>query len=295
MSVSILSVWYRAAPALFVVLWSTGFLGAKLGLPYAEPYTFLGIRMAIAAVLLLVFALLTRAPWPTSWAAAGHIAVAGLLIHGAYLGGVFSAIHAGLSAGVAALIVGIQPLLTAVAAGWLLHERLSARQWLGLVLGLVGVALVVSNKWYTGTITVIGLGFAVFALFGITFGTLYQKRYCAHMDLRSGGVIQYVATGMAMLGLAWVFESRVVIWSGELIFAMAWLVLVLSVGAVGLLYTLIRRGAAARVASLFYLVPPVTALFTYALFDEALSMLAILGMLIAMFGVALVNVPRRRK
>jgi drug/metabolite transporter (DMT)-like permease len=282
-------IWLTATPALFVVLWSTGFLGAKLGLPYAEPFTFLGIRMVIATGLLGVFALATRAPWPRSWRKAGHIAVAGLLVHALYLGGVFTAIQAGLAAGVTALIVGVQPLLTAVIAGRFLEEQVTARQWLGLVLGLLGIVLVVSSKLTEGTTTLFGIGCALLALLAITLGTLYQKRFCAHMDLRSGGAIQYAVTTIAMLAMAFTFESMQVTWTGEFIFALSWLVLVLSVGAVGLLYTLIRQGAAARVASLFYLTPPLTAVLGYLLFGEALGIIALAGMVLALIGVVLVN------
>lgn len=287
--------WLAVVPVLFVLLWSTGFIGAKLGLPYAEPFTFLGIRMAIATLLLLLFAWLTRAPWPGHWREAVHIAVAGLLVHAVYLGGVFSAIHSGLSAGIAALIVGTQPLLTAALTGWLVGETVTGRQWLGLVLGLTGIILVVSGKLTTGSISILGMGSVLLALLGITLGTLYQKRFCASMDLRSGGVIQYAATGMVLLILAFAFETRQVIWSGEFVFALTWLVLVLSVGAVGLLYTLIRYGAVARVASLFYLTPPLTAVLAYWLFGETLGVVALIGMAVTVMGVALVNVPARRR
>jgi len=291
------SPWVRAVPGLFVLLWSTGFLGAKLGLPYAEPFTFLGLRMLIATALLLTFALITRAPWPSDWRTAGHIGVAGLLVHAIYLGGVFSAIDRGLPAGVAALIVGIQPLLTAALAGLWLRERLQPIQWLGLVVGFAGVFLVVYQKLDPGDSSGTGVVLCIAALIGITLGTLYQKRFCAGMDLRTGGVIQYAATAAAMGMGALAFENRVVVWSGEFLFALGWLILVLSVGAVGLLYTLIRLGEASRVASLFYLTPPVVAIFSFLLFDERLGSLAMLGMAVVAFGVALVNlrVPRRRR
>ncbi len=286
--------WLAAIPTLFVLLWSTGFLGARLGLPYAEPFTFLGIRMVIATALLLALALATRAPWPSSAAQAGHMAVAGLLVHGAYLGGVFNAINTGLPAGVAALLVGIQPLLTAALAGWLLKEQVSTRQWLGLALGLVGVALVVGGRLTGGTVTVLGMASILLALLGITLGTLYQKHYCAYMDLRSGGVVQYAATAVVMVLGAWLFETMDVEWTGEFVFALAWLVLVLSVGAVGLLYTLIRRGEASRVASLFYLTPPTVAVLAWLMFGETLSGTALVGMGVVVVAVAMVNAPGRR-
>lgn len=289
------SPWVRAVPALFVLLWSTGFLGAKLGLPYAEPLTFLGIRMLIASALLLAFALLTQAPWPRNWRSAGHIAVAGLLVHALYLGGVFSAIQLGLPAGVAALIVGTQPLLTGALATVWLKERLRLQQWLGLLLGFAGVFMVVYDKMGGGATSAAGIVLCLAALLGITLGTLYQKRFCSGMDLRTGGVIQYAATAAAMAVGAFALEERTVIWSGQFVFALTWLVLVLSVGAVGLLYTLIRLGEASRVASLFYLTPPVVAIFSFLLFDERLGPLAMVGMAVVTTGVALVNfTPARR-
>ncbi len=280
--------WAPIAPALFVVLWSTGFIGAKYGLPYAEPLTFLLWRFILVTALLALLAWLARAPWPSSARSAGHVAVAGLLLHGGYLGGVFVAIHQGVSAGTMALIAGLQPALTAAAAGPLLGERVRPRQWIGLALGLAGVALVVSNRLGAGTATPGGYVLALVALFAITAGTLYQKRFCAHMDLRSGGVIQFAAAAIAIAMLAPLFESMRIQWTGEFIFALAWLVLVLSLGAISLLYVLIRHGEAARVASLFYLVPPVTALMAYAIFGERLGPTALAGMAMTVVGVALV-------
>jgi drug/metabolite transporter (DMT)-like permease len=282
-------------PALFVLLWSTGFLGAKLGLPYAEPFTFLGIRMAIATALLLLFALAISAPWPERWTSVAHIAIAGLLVHAFYLGGVFLAIHWGLPAGLSSLIVGLQPLLTAALAMIWLKERLRPRQWLGLLLGFAGVTLVLAGR-------VGGLGPGhewsamvpvLTALVAITLGTLYQKRYCAGMDLRTGGVIQYAACKVLFALAALLFEERTIDWSPAFVFALIWLVVVLSVGAVGLLYTLIRRGEASRVVSLFYLTPPSTAILAWILFDERLGALALLGMAVAAAGVALVIWPTK--
>ncbi len=280
-----------AAPVLFVLLWSTGFTGAKLGLPYAEPFTFLALRFAIVAALLAVLAALMRAPLPARAADYGHIAVSGLLIHGIYLGGVFAAIHHGISAGVAAVIVGTQPLLTAALAGPLLGERVRGVQWVGLTLGFTGVALVVSGNIEAAGTSVTGFVLSTAALLGITFGTLYQKRFCTTMDLRSGSCIQYVAAGVLVGVPAWLLEENAIVWSGEFVFALTWLILVLSVGAVTLLWMLIRRGAAARVASLFYLVPPVVAIQGYLLFDEQLGAVAIGGMALAAAGVAVVNRP----
>ena len=275
-------------PGLFVVLWSTGFIGMKIGAPFAEPFTFMGYRMLLVISILLVIIAVTRAPWPRSLASAGHIAVAGLLVHATYLCGVLFAIQMQLPLGFVALIAGLQPVLTAVFANLFLHEKLNGRQWLGMVLGLGGVVMVVLSKYTLGTASFTALGAALIGLLGITFGTLYQKRFCANMDLRTGGVIQYSATGVLLWVLAFAFETRVVQWSGEFVFALFWLAIVLSIGAIGLLYLLIRRGAASKVASLFFLTPSVTALMAFLLFGEALSWLAVAGLLVTAAGVALV-------
>ncbi|MCW2243423.1 DMT family transporter [Azospirillum canadense] len=281
--------WVNMMPAVFVVLWSTGFIGAKYGLPYAEPLTFLLVRLGLVAVVLTAVALATKAPWPKTWREAGRIAIAGLLVHGVYLSGVFCAISKGVPAGVTALIVGVQPLLTAALSGPLLGERVSGRQWGGLLLGLIGVLLVVSEKVHFDSGNAAGVGLAVAALLGITFGTLYQKRHGTAMDLRSGAAIQYAATAAVLAVFAPLFETMHIRWTGEFVFALLWLSFVLSVGAIFLLFALIRRGAAARVASLFYLTPPVTAVIAWAMFDERLGLLALAGMAIAVGGVALVN------
>lgn len=290
-----LQTWAIAAmPGLFVLLWSTGFIGAKLGLPYAEPMTFLVLRFAIVTVLLCLFAALTAAPWPQDWRMAGHIAVAGLLLHGVYLGGVFASIFHGVPAGISALIVGIQPLLVAAAAGPVLGERVTARQWLGLALGLSGVVLVVWTKLDIGIGSAWGYALSGIALVGITIGTLYQKKFCPQIDLRSGTAIQFAATTVALVPFALLYETRQVQWSGEFIFALGWLCIVLSLGAITLLFILIRRGAAAKVSSLFFLVPPCTALVAYFLFGEQLSLAALAGMAATMVGVALVNIAPKR-
>jgi drug/metabolite transporter (DMT)-like permease len=242
--------------------------------------------------LLVGLALVSGAPWPRSWAAIGHLAVAGGLLHGVYLGGVFASISLGVPAGVSALIVGIQPLLTAAAAGPLLGERVSAQQWIGLLLGLIGVALVVWEKLGQHLGTPFGMALSGLALLGITAGTLYQKRFCGGMDLRTGNVVQFVAAAALMAVSAALFETMQVQWTGEFVFALGWLCLVLSIGAISLLYLLIRRGAASRVASLFYMVPPVTALMAYPLFGETLNAAALAGMVLVVIGVALVNAGR---
>lgn len=276
-----------AAPAVFVLLWASGFIGAKLGLPYAEPMTFLTVRMAAVVMLLGLIALVTQPPWP-SRAGAMHSATVGLLVHGCYLGGVFIAIDHKLPAGFAALVVSLQPVLTSTLANRLLGERVIPRQWLGLALGLAGVYLVVRGHTEGGAPPVAWAAAGV-ALVGITIGTLYQKRFGGGIDWRTGFLVQYAAAASLFALGAFAFETRDVQWTGEFLFALAWLVLVLSFGAIWLLYFLIRRQAATRVVSLFYLTPPFTALMAYFLFDERLEPLALAGMAVCVAGVALVN------
>ena len=272
-------------PLLFVVLWSTGFIGAKLGLPDCEPLTLLSLRYAAVLVLMGAVALATRAPWPADRMQWLHIGVSGLLIHAVYLGGVFTAIRLGLPAGVTALVVGLQPVLTALGAGLFLRERVGTTQWAGLALGLAGVVLVVANKVAGGPSAASLLVPAVIALVGITAGTLYQKRFCASFDLRTGSVIQFLPCLVATALLASQTETMVVHWTPAFVFALGWLVLVLSVGAVSLLNVLIRSGSAVNVASLFYLTPPTTALIAWAMFGETLTGLALAGMALAVAGV----------
>lgn len=279
----------QAMPFLFVILWSTGFLGAKYGLPHAEPLTFLSIRYALVIVLMTAIAWAMKAPWPRDLRQVVHIGVTGLLVQAVYLGGVFVAIHKGLPAGVAALVVGMQPLLTALGAGGLLGERVSKGQWAGLVMGFIGVAMVVGSKAVVGAVPIDELIAmilpVVVALGAITLGTLYQKRHCPSFDLRTGSVIQFVPSLVATVLLAYWFETMDVSWSGEFVFALLWLVLVLSLGAISLLNLLIRSGSAVNVASLFYLTPPTTALFAWWLFGETLGGVALAGMVVAVAGV----------
>jgi drug/metabolite transporter (DMT)-like permease len=276
----------RIYPLLFVFLWSTGFVGAKYGMPYAEPLSFLLTRYGLVIALMLVIALATRAPWPERPRDWLHIGVSGVLVHAVYLGGVFVAIKHGLSAGVTALVVGMQPLLTAFGSGWL-GEKVSARQWGGLALGFVGVGLVVSGKLGDGALGPMLIP-AVVALLGITAGTLYQKRFCPKFDLRSGSVIQFVPTAIVTAIAVAAFENYRIEWTGHFLFALGWLVLVLSLGAISLLNLLIRSGSAVNVASLFYLTPPTTALIAFAVFGETLSLTAVIGMVVAVSGVYLV-------
>ncbi len=276
----------RFATLLFVLLWSTVCIGAKLRLPPSESLTVLAIRFSLVLVLMTVLALAMRAPWPRDARQWFHIGVTGLLVHAVYIGGVFVSISKGLPAGVTSLVVGIQPLLTAVAAGWVLKEAVLARQWFGLSLGFVGVALVVSGKLGTAY-GLDALWPSLAALLAITVGTLYQKRFCPSFDWRTGSVAQFLPTAVATSVAAGLTESLHVEWAPNFIFALAWLVLVLSLGAVSLLKMLIRRGSAVNLASLFYLVPPCTALVAWLLFDERLSGIALVGMVLAVWGVYL--------
>ncbi len=283
-------------PALFVWLWSTGFIGAKYGLPFAEPFTLLLIRMLLTLALLAVLALVMKPRWPGMRRAA-HLAVTGLLVHGCYLGGVYYAIAGGMASGIVSLIVGLQPLVTAAAAVLFLKEAVSGRQWLGLGLGLLGAALVLVEK-FDASGSGVGLTFwsllwAVFALAGIAIGTVYQKRHGTGADLVTGTMIQYSAAAVFFTIGAFALETREVEWSLQLQLSMAWLVLGVSIGAILLLMWLIRQGAASQVASLFYLVPPVTAFEAYLAFDERLGWLAMTGGVVAITGVALV-VTRRQ-
>ncbi|MDR5884606.1 DMT family transporter [Vreelandella janggokensis] len=286
------SLGLLAMPVLFVLLWSTGFIGAKFGLPYAEPFTLLFIRFVMTVLLLTPLVWILKISWPSSPRLWTHIAISGLLVHGTYLGGVFYGISLGMPAGLASLLVGLQPLLTAACAGPLLGERLAKQQWLGLGLGLLGISAVLGSQIDLGQSLFSGFGLGALlsvlaALMGISLGTLYQKRFCTRMPLLSGAVIQYLAAG-GVLGIgALLFETRDVTWSLTFILTLGWLVLILSIAAILLLMALIKRGEASRVASLFYLVPPVTALQAWWLFDERLSWIGLGGMFIAIVGVVL--------
>jgi drug/metabolite transporter (DMT)-like permease len=271
-------------PALFVLLWSTGFIAAKYGLPYAPPLTFLLYRFLLVAALMTLVARIAHVEWPKGMAIA-HCAVAGLLVHGIYLGGVFVAIARGAPAGVSAMIVGLQPLLTVVVAWLWLDERVMPRQWIGLVIGVLGVALVVGHKLgAAGPASVVAL---LAALAAISFGTLYQKHYCRQIDLRAGSSIQFIACALAYLPLAAWLDAPAVQWTAPFIGALAWSVLVLSIISINLLYLLLRKGAAADVARLFFLVPAVTAVMAFVLFDEVLSWVALAGMAMIAVGVVL--------
>jgi drug/metabolite transporter (DMT)-like permease len=276
----------RVLPLLFVFLWSTGFIGAKYGLPHAEPLTFLLVRYCAVIALMGLIAFATRAPWPKTPRQWFHIGVSGVLVHAIYLGGVFTGISKGFPAGMASLVVGLQPLLTAFAAGWMLNEKVITRQWIGLVLGLLGTTLVLSGRVKAG-FGLEGLFPVLLALLGITFGTLYQKRFCAGLDWRTGSVAQFIPAAVVTFIAASLTEQFRIEFAPSFVFALSWLVLVLSIGAISLLNYLLRKGTAVNVASLFYLVPASTALIALFLFDETLSFMALIGMAIAILGVYL--------
>ena len=280
---------------VFVLIWSTGFIVARYGMPNAPPFKFLVVRYALSIACFLPWILLARVKWPRTGTQWGHLGVTGLLMHAGYLGGVWAAVKAGMGSGVAALIVGVQPILTAI---WLslfgstgAAGRVTRRQWVGLLLGFVGLLLVVSRKFEQGapgdTASPVNLAFALCALLSITAGTLYQKRFVEPCDVRTANTVQLGAALLASLPLALV-ESDSMQWNPELVGAMAWSVLGLTIGGSSLLFLLIQRGAAAAVASLMYLVPPTTAVIAWLLFGEPITVITVFGVLLTATGVSLV-------
>ena len=284
---------YAAAPAVFVMLWSSGFIAAKAGLAHAETLTFLSLRYTVVTILMTGVAFAMRAPWPKSWREIAHIAVAGTMLQAIYFGGVWLAMGKGVGAGVAALIVCLQPVITAVLVGPMLGERVSARQWLGLGLGITGVALVVAHRLALGIGSVEGMVFAFMGLLGITFGTLYQKKYCAQMDPRSGSAVQFLVTALLLTPLSLLFEDGVINWTPAFIASLAYVAVFLSLISMALLTIMIRRGEASRVSSLFFLVPPMAALLAYLVLNEPLGTTVLVGMAVTAIGVALVMMPNR--
>lgn len=281
--------WVRAMPWVFVGIWSTGFVVARYGMPHAPPLSFLAWRYALSVLAFGVWILLARATWPRGPAQWGWLALTGVLTHAGYLGGVWSAVKLGLGAGTTALIVGLQPVLTALWVSWTGSEhRVTARQWLGLGLGLAGLLLVVWHKLGVGEVTPVNLALAVGALAAITTGTLIQKQRVAACDVRTANTVQLLAALAVTLPLALLLETEPLRLHPELIGAMAWSVLVLTLGGSSLLYLLIQRGAATRVTSLMYLVPPCTALLAWVLFGEALTGGVGLGLVLTALGVGLV-------
>ncbi|SFC54576.1 Permease of the drug/metabolite transporter (DMT) superfamily [Polaromonas sp. OV174] len=286
-------------PAVFVLIWSTGFIVAKFGLPYAPPLTFLAIRYLLSIACFLVWIVLAGAAWPRGRRQWLHLAVTGVLMHAAYLGGVWVAVKGGMGSGLTALIVGLQPVLTALWVSWAgsandsAQPKVTPRQWLGLVLGLGGLLLVVARKFGTGSeVTALTLGCAVFALFSITAGTLYQKRFVQPTDVRSANAIQLGAALLVSLPFA-LLESEAIVWNPQFMGSMAWSVLALTLGGSSLLYLLIQRGAATSVTSLLYLVPPTTAIMAWLLFAEPITLATIVGTALTALGVSLVVRPAK--
>ncbi|WP_082836914.1 DMT family transporter [Labrenzia sp. OB1] len=282
----------KSAPAIFVLLWSTGFIGSKLGAPYVEPMVFLTVRFAAVVPVLIVLALVLAKSWPRSPAAIFHCVVTGMLVHGIYLAGVFWAIKQGMPAGLSSIIVGLQPVLTAIMAVLMLGETVSKRHWLAMAIGAAGLALVLGPKFdLSGTgITVATIAAVLAGVFAISLGTVYQKRFVGSTDLLAATAWQYVGALLVTVPLS-LFESWHITWSGEFIFALVWLVLVLSVGAILLLMLLIRQRAVSRVASLFYLVPVATAVESYFLFGETLTLVQLAGMALVISAVLTIRKP----
>lgn len=285
-----LSYLTKAAPVIFVLLWSTGFIGSKLGAPYIDPMVFLTVRFFSVLPILLVLALFLTKAWPVTPMAILHCIVTGMLVHGIYLGGIFWAIKQGMPAGASSIIVGLQPVLTALIAVLLLGETISRKHWISMVIGGVGLLLVLGPKFdISGTgITAITVAVALVSVAAISLGTVYQKRFAVKTDLLAATIWQYVGALLVTTPLS-LFETWHIVWSGELVFALVWLVLVLSVGAVLLLMLLIREGAVSQVASLFYLVPVATAVESYFLFNETLTLVQIAGMALIIGAVLVIR------
>ena len=286
----------RLMPAVFVVIWATGFIVARYGMPHAPPFSFLLLRYAFSVACFLPWIVLARVAWPRTGLEWLHLGVTGVLMHGGYLGGVWAAVKGGMGSGLSALIVGIQPVLTAI---WLAGmggagARVSARQWSGLLLGFAGLVLVVWRKLTQGApgdhVTAANLSWAVLALLSITAGTLYQKRFVRPCDVRTANTVQLLAAALVTAPLAWL-EPESVQWNGQVVGALAWSVLGLTLGGSSLLYLLIQRGAAASVASLMYLVPPTTAVMAWLLFGEPITATTLAGIAMTAFGVSLVVRP----
>ena len=282
--------WLRVMPAVFVLIWSTGFIVARYGMPNSPPFTFLLWRYIFSILCFVLWVKWSRVSWPQSRAQWGHLAITGILMHAGYLGGVWAAVKVGMGAGLTSLIVGLQPVLTAV---WLSSRggHVSRRQWQGLALGFVGLALVVSRKLEGGIeVTPWSLTMITMALCSITTGTLYQKRFVQPCDVRSANAVQLMAAFLVTLPIA-LLETEAAQWNAEMMGAMAWAVVVLTLGGSSLFYILIQRGAAAAVTSLLYLVPPTTAVMAWFLFGEPITLVTLAGIALTAAGVSLVVRP----
>lgn len=283
----------KLIPWVFVWIWSTGFIAAKYGLPYAEPFTLLSYRFVITLFFLLILIIYKKSPWPETRLDFFHLLIAGVLIHGVYLGGVFQALKWGMPAGLGAMVIGLQPIGMALVAGVLLKEEVSKKQWTGLIMGLVGLYLVLFDSLdLTEQIAFDGFPiWAVFAviisLFAISIGTIYQKRFCSNMNLYSGAWVQYFSASILCILIVLFFENGEVSWSRTFILAMTWQVLGLSIGAILLLMTMIKKDALASVGSYFYLVAPLVAIQSWFLFEETIGLSALAGVVLISFGVAI--------
>ena len=277
----------NAIAPIFVLIWSTGFVIARLAMPYVEPATFLFWRFAGVLAAMAALSLVWRITWP-SWSQIKHIAIAGILLQFGYLMGVWVAVRLGMTAGLVALIVGLQPILTAWFAAWV-SEKVTTRQWIGLVFGFMGVALVVAAKVGLLSIPLISYFLAFAALLSITFGTIYQKKFCPIFDLRAGSTIQFGVSAILSFFCMFFFETGVMVWNASVIGALLWAIFPISIGSISLLFMMIRKGAATKVTSLLYLTPPTTAAMAWLLFDEPFTLLMAVGLCLTMTGVVLVN------
>jgi drug/metabolite transporter (DMT)-like permease len=291
------SLLLRVAPAVFVLIWSTGWISARFAAPYADPLTFLGIRYVLAGIVLFVVAVAAGATWPRTRREVGHAMVSGVLLHAVYLGGVWWAIRHGLPTAISGLIAAVQPILTALLAPFLVGERIGRLHWAGIGLGFAGIALVLEPQlsgiaWSALGSVAVPIGINVVAMVSVTLGTFYQKRYIATGDLRTVTILQYAGAALATWPVALLTENLQITWNLTVVATMAWSVLALSIGAIGLLLLLIRNGAVSRAATLIYLVPPAVAVEAFLLFGESLAPLQVAGLLVTAAGVALAT--RRR-
>ena len=286
------SAWVKAMPVVFVLIWSTGFIVARYAMPYAPPFKFLALRFILSVACFGVWALLSRAAWPADRRQWLHLAVTGLFMHAGYLGGVWAAVKLGMGAGLVALLMGLQPVLTAL---WVSGQggKVAPRQWLGLVLGLCGLALVVWQKLGLGEVHAASVSLALLALMSMTMGTLYQKRYLQPCAVPTANFVQNLAAFALIAPLAWVLEREAMQFNSQLLGALAWSVLALTLGGSSLLYLLIQRGAATAVTSLLYLVPPTTAVMAWLLFGEPMTAVTVAGMVVTALGVSLVVRPAK--
>jgi drug/metabolite transporter (DMT)-like permease len=281
--------WHLIMPLMFVTLYGSGFVGAKLGLPYAEPFIFLAWRFFIASILLCTIAVMFKASWPRNLTEFMHLSVAGLLMVATFSAGTFETVYLGISPAISALIIALQPILVALGANQILGEKITSIKWCGFLLGLVGVALIVGSNVKFNYQHIWGIITSIIALLGLTVGNLYQKRFCSKMNIFTGSTVQTFSSGCAMLVMALLFESMHVNWTGQFIFALSWMTIVVSIGALSILYLLIKHQEANQVASFFYLVPVSTAIISFFIYGETINHVGVLGMIITTAGIVFVN------